>query len=144
MKKIVVMLSALLVMPAMATEQSALGRNYQDSVENVAPAFHLKPKERELAALSYVNQPPMVPHSVEGYQVTKNVNQCLTCHSAESSRMTGATRISPTHFTDRDGNIVAGQTAPRRYFCLSCHVPMADVEPIVPNEFKPMPGYHNN
>ena len=121
-----------------------MGNNFQAAVENITPEFHKEPKETELAALSYVNQPPMVPHSVSGYQVTKNVNQCLNCHSVEASRVTGATRISPTHFTDRDGNVVAGATAPRRYFCLSCHVPMADVKPIVPNEFQPMKGYDNN
>ena len=74
------------------------------------------------------------------YQITKNVNQCLNCHSVEASRVTGATRISPTHFADRDGNIGAS-ASPRRYFCLQCHVSQSDVEPLVPNEFKPMKGY---
>ena len=106
----------------------------------VKPAFHDAPKQSELPALNYVNQPPMVPHSVKNYQITKNVNQCLNCHSVEASRVTGATRISPTHFADRDGNI-GSSSSPRRYFCLQCHVSQSDVEPIVPNEFKPMKGY---
>jgi len=102
--------------------------------------FHDAPKQSELPALNYVNQPPMVPHSVKNYQITKNVNQCLNCHSVEASRVTGATRISPTHFADREGNI-GSSASPRRYFCLQCHVSQSDVEPIVPNEFKPMKGY---
>lgn len=142
MKKALFILAACFAASTMANEP--VGNNFQAAAENTAAEFHTTPKESELAALSYVNQPPMVPHSVAGYQVTKNVNQCLNCHSVEASRVTGATRISPTHFTDRDGNIVAGATAPRRYFCLSCHVPMADVKPIVPNEFQPMKGYGNN
>ena len=111
-----------------------------NAAENVAPAVHNVPKEQNAPALNYVNQPPLIPHSVSGMQVTKNVNQCLNCHSAENSRITGATRISPTHFMSRDGAI-SPNASPRRYFCLQCHVPQTDAKAIVPNEFKPLPGY---
>lgn len=30
---------------------------------------------------NYPDQPPVIPHTVRGYQVTKEFNQCLTCHS---------------------------------------------------------------
>ncbi|MDY4593529.1 MAG: nitrate reductase cytochrome c-type subunit [[Pasteurella] aerogenes] len=133
-------LFATSVVAQTAKEVQPVGQSLQDSPENVAPAFHVPAKESELPALNYVNQPPMVPHSVKNYQVTKNVNQCLTCHSVENSRVTGATRISPTHFADRDGNLNSS-TSPRRYFCLQCHVSQSDVDPIVPNEFKPEQGY---
>lgn len=133
--------AALFATSAMAEQSnSGAGDFFNNSPESVAPAFHDAPKQSELSALNYVNQPPMVPHSVKNYQVTKNVNQCLNCHSVEASRVTGATRISPTHFADRDGNI-GSSSSPRRYFCLQCHVSQSDVEPIVPNEFKPMKGY---
>lgn len=46
------------------------------------------PKEQERMPLNYVNQPPMIPHSVEGYQVTTNTNRCLQCHGVESYRTT--------------------------------------------------------
>lgn len=142
MKKTMVILTTLVtaVSQLAYANSEKVGGSIQESVENVAPTFHNEPKERDLPALNYVNQPPMIPHAVKNYQVTKNVNQCLTCHSPEASRVTGATRISPTHFMDRDGNIV-GSTSPRRYFCLQCHVSQSDVEPIVPNEFKPMAGF---
>ena len=38
------------------------------------------PKQQESMALNYVNQPPMIPHSVDGYQISKNTNRCLQCH----------------------------------------------------------------
>ncbi|STE85039.1 citrate reductase cytochrome c-type subunit [Escherichia coli] len=98
------------------------------------------PKEQERMPLNYVNQPPMIPHSVEGYQVTTNTNRCLQCHGVESYRTTGAPRISPTHFMDSDGKVGA-EVAPRRYFCLQCHVPQADTAPIVGNTFTPSKGY---
>ena len=53
---------------------------------------------------------------------------------------TGAPRISPTHFMDSDGKVGA-EVAPRRYFCLQCHVPQADTAPIVGNTFTPSKGY---
>lgn len=119
-----------------------IGKDLAASPENIEPAFHNAPRQSELPALNYVNQPPMVPHSVANYQVTKNVNQCLNCHSPENARLSGATRISPTHFMDRDGNI-GSSSSPRRYFCLQCHVSQSNVDPIVPNNFKPLKGYGN-
>ncbi|CAI2464935.1 nitrate reductase cytochrome c-type subunit [Serratia plymuthica] len=98
------------------------------------------PKQQERMALNYVNQPPMIPHSVDGYQVSKNTNRCLQCHGVEHYRTTGAPRISPTHFMDRDGRVLS-DVAPRRYFCLQCHVPQTDAAPIVGNDFQPMPGF---
>ncbi|VTR41653.1 Diheme cytochrome c NapB precursor [Serratia fonticola] len=55
------------------------------------------------------NQPPMIPHSVDGYQISKNTNRCLQCHGVEHYRTTGAPRISPTHFMDSDGKVLGGK-----------------------------------
>ncbi|MCD1124755.1 nitrate reductase cytochrome c-type subunit [Jinshanibacter sp. LJY008] len=100
----------------------------------------IMPKEQPRMALDYVNQPPMIPHSVDGYQVTTKVNTCLKCHGVQSYRTTGAPRISPTHFVDSAGH-VSSNVAPRRYFCQSCHAPQADAAPIIGNTFTPAPGY---
>ncbi|GAB1462012.1 hypothetical protein MASR2M50_37870 [Thauera sp.] len=51
----------------------------------------------------YVQQPPLVPHKVEGYEVSINFNKCMDCHSWTRYRETGATKVSVTHFKDRDG-----------------------------------------
>ena len=134
--------TALFAGSLIASDAPAVGKDLTQAAENIAPAFHNAPRQGELPALNYVNQPPMVPHSVANYQVTKNANQCLNCHSPENSRLSGATRISPTHFMDRDGK-VGSSSSPRRYFCLQCHVSQSNVDPIVPNDFKPMKGYGN-
>lgn len=122
------------------TQVEKIGSTIDTATENVAPAFHNIQKDGEVIALNYVNQPPMVPHSIKGYQVTKNTNQCLACHGVEHYRTTGAPRISPTHFMDRDGKISAN-VAPRRYFCLQCHVPQTDASPIIENKFQPTKGF---
>ena len=95
---------------------------------------------REVTALkrpvrNYPEQPPTIPHTVRGYQVTKDFNQCLTCHSRTRSPETGAPMVSITHYWDRDNQPLAA-VSPRRYFCLQCHVAQHDVEPAVDNRFK--------
>jgi cytochrome c-type protein NapB len=35
---------------------------------------------------------------------------------------------------DREGNFLA-ELSPRRYFCLQCHVPQAELKPLVGNRF---------
>ncbi|QIX96858.1 nitrate reductase cytochrome c-type subunit [Cedecea sp. FDAARGOS_727] len=98
------------------------------------------PKQQGKMALNYVNQPPLIPHSVDGYQVNSNYNRCMQCHGVEHYRTTGAPRISPTHFMDAEGKVLSN-VAPRRYFCLQCHVPQTDAAPIVENTFTPSKGF---
>lgn len=98
------------------------------------------PKEQPLLPLNYVNQPPMVPHRVDGYQVNMNTNRCLQCHGVEGYRATGASRVSPTHFLDAQGH-VQSDVSPRRYFCLQCHVVQTNAKPIVDNTFVPAKGF---
>lgn len=84
---------------------------------------------------NYPEQPPMVPHNIRDYQIDKNFNMCLSCHSRSASPLTGATAVSITHYYDRDGQALAA-ISPRRYFCVQCHLPQADVNPARTNDYK--------
>ncbi|NHO64436.1 cytochrome C [Aestuariicella hydrocarbonica] len=84
---------------------------------------------------NYPDQPPTIPHSVEGYQVDRNYNQCLSCHSRARSPDTGAPMVSITHYLDRDHQALAA-VSPRRYFCVQCHVPQHAVEPVTSSNFQ--------
>src|SRR5210317_821200 len=75
---------------------------------------------REPIARDFVQQPPLIPHDVEGYQINLKFNKCLTCHSWKNYRKAGATKVSQTHFSDRQENVLAN-ISPRRYFCNQCH-----------------------
>jgi cytochrome c-type protein NapB len=86
---------------------------------------------------NYPEQPPVIPHSIEGYQLTLNTNRCLDCHKREFTEGSGAPMISVTHFMDREGQVLADVT-PRRYFCTECHVQQTDAAPLVPNTFQDM------
>jgi cytochrome c-type protein NapB len=83
---------------------------------------------------NYAMQPPVVPHKIDGYQLDKNANRCMFCHSRTKTQESQAPMISVTHFQDRDGNFLA-ELSPRRYFCLQCHVPQAELKPLVDNRF---------
>lgn len=84
---------------------------------------------------NYPDQPPTIPHAIRGYQVDKNGNKCLSCHSRAASATSQAPMISITHYMDRDGQALAA-VSPRRYFCNQCHVPQKDVKPLVENQFR--------
>jgi cytochrome c-type protein NapB len=86
---------------------------------------------------NYPEQPPIIPHSIENYQLTLKTNRCLDCHRRQYTEGSGAPMISVTHFMDRNGQVLADVT-PRRYFCTECHVQQSDAQPLVPNTFKDM------
>ncbi|WP_207061821.1 nitrate reductase cytochrome c-type subunit [Motiliproteus sp. SC1-56] len=102
---------------------------------NEAPLMHQVNKDELLVKRNYVQQPPVIPHDVRGYQVDLRANKCLSCHSWERYKEAGATKVSLTHFETRDGHALA-DISPRRYFCLQCHVPQAETKPIVNNEYQ--------
>ena len=80
-------------------------------------------------------QPPIIPHHIKGYQITKNVNTCMTCHSRKAAKESGATPVAKSHYLDRDGTELPNIST-RRYFCLQCHVMQFDAEPLVGNSFQ--------
>ena len=86
---------------------------------------------------AYPEQPPVIPHSIEGYQLSVDANRCLSCHKREFTQGSGAPMISVTHYMTREGQMIA-DVSPRRYFCTACHVPQADVAPLVDNTFVDM------
>jgi cytochrome c-type protein NapB len=83
---------------------------------------------------NYPEQPPVIPHSTEGYEISANANKCLSCHARTRVRESQAPMVSITHFTDRDGQYLAS-ISPRRYFCTQCHVPQHNVNTPVTNDF---------
>ena len=115
-------------------------------------------------ARSYENAPPLIPHSVDGLlPITIKNNACLGCHMPAAAKGVGATPIPESHFTDfrpktvlkdgkiiKDGKVVKNTTDvtiakfkklkklnPARFNCSQCHVPQANVKPLVKNNFKP-------
>jgi cytochrome c-type protein NapB len=91
---------------------------------------------------NYPMQPPVIPHTTRSYEVNKNNNKCMSCHSRHRTEKTQAPMVSVTHYMDRDGNFLA-EVSPRRYFCNQCHVTQLDAEPLVENTFTDMHSLMN-
>ncbi len=91
-------------------------------------------RDREPIPRSYVQQPPLIPHKVKGYKINLKFNKCLTCHSWANYKKSGATKVSLTHFENRDGEALSN-ISPRRYFCTQCHVRQTEATPLVDNNF---------
>jgi cytochrome c-type protein NapB len=70
---------------------------------------------------AYAQQPPTIPHKIDGYQLDKNANRCLACHARSRAAESGAVPIGVSHYLTRD-NVTLGSLSPRRYFCTQCHV----------------------
>jgi cytochrome c-type protein NapB len=122
------------------------------------------PGEGKRFARSYENAPPLIPHSVEGFlPIQASNNACLGCHTPEAAKAAKATPLPASHFADfrpdtkigKDGEVIKeGKTvvnsadikvvkkrlkklSQARYNCSQCHVPQANIKPLVGNTFQP-------
>jgi len=84
---------------------------------------------------AYRQQPPLIPHKIDGYQVTTTNNACMNCHDWPGHIQAKAPKVSETHYVDREG-VRLDKVAGTRYFCQQCHVPQADAKPLVNNTFQ--------
>ena len=106
-------------------------------INEPAPPFARPIVDDKRVMRNYPEQPPVIPHSIDNYQLTVRTNRCLDCHRRQYTEASGAPMISVTHFMDRDGQVLADVT-PRRYFCTACHVTQTDARPLVPSTFQDM------
>ena len=102
--------------------------------EGAAPPMTPMRNTAEREMRNYPEQPPVIPHAIDGYQIDLNSNKCLTCHARARTGESQAPMVSITHFMDRDGQFLAS-ISPRRFFCTECHVPQNVTNPPVSNDF---------
>ena len=82
-------------------------------LDQIAPAPRMTPmrntSEREVR--NYPEQPPVIPHSIEGYQIDLNGNKCLVgkrCGRAQSMmRATGSSKLSRNCIRARGGSCLS-------------------------------------
>lgn len=107
------------------------------SIEGNSKVDMFRPeKDQESIPRNFQKQPPLIPHSVKGYNITQNFNKCMDCHSKARAEETGATKVAKSHYLDREDKKLTN-ISPRRYFCMQCHVPQFDAKPLVENTYKP-------
>jgi cytochrome c-type protein NapB len=132
---------ALLLAPIGAFAQEKLTSERGNvAIQATSPVDHYRvERDRDPIPRNYEQQPPLIPHTVKGYNITQNFNKCMDCHSAERAKETKATKVGLSHYETREGQKLPN-ISPRRYFCMQCHVPQFDAKPLVENTFKPAPA----
>lgn len=108
-------------------------------IETTLPADEIYQQLEGREARNYRQQPPLIPHSIEQYQIDLRTNQCLTCHDWTNAGDRGAPTLSMTHYLDRSGTQL-DSVAGTRWFCNQCHVPQANAPALVSNTFQPSSG----
>ncbi|MCI5097948.1 MAG: nitrate reductase cytochrome c-type subunit [Rhodobacteraceae bacterium] len=114
-----------------APVQSLRGAQIDEHV-GVEDVFH---QDKQRFTRSYRQQPPLIPHTIEQYQIDLKANRCLSCHDWTNAGERNAPTLSMTHYMDRNGNQL-DRVAGTRWFCNQCHVPQADAPALVENDFK--------
>lgn len=127
---------ALLPTGGALTEELRTLRGEQPVQDNPAAPDVQTYREGGTHERNYRQQPPLVPHKVDKYEIDLKVNQCMYCHDWSNNKKMGAPQVSETHFIDRNGRRL-DQVAGTRWFCTQCHVPQTDAKPLVGNEFTP-------
>lgn len=123
------------ILPATAADpvHSLRGQTEIDSLNDAPGVFRVH--EGGMQQRAYRQQPPLIPHRVEKYEIDIKVNQCLRCHDWPYNTEFNAPKVSETHYQDRNGNRL-DKVAGSRWFCTQCHVPQADAPPLVDNTFQ--------
>ncbi len=83
---------------------------------------------------AFREQPPLIPHDIEGLAIRLGENACLECHERGSAADAGAPPAAESHYRDRAGKPLSS-IARSRWFCNQCHVPQTGAAPLVRNEF---------
>jgi nitrate reductase (cytochrome), electron transfer subunit len=131
---LVILVAALTASVTAQTVSSALRGPTPLNEEGPAPPMTPMRNTAEREMRNYPEQPPVIPHSIDGYQIDINGNKCLSCHARARTAESQAPMVSITHFMDRDGQFLAS-VSPRRFFCTECHVPQTVATPPVSNDF---------
>lgn len=89
------------------------------------------PGQSTIIEREYLGAPPLIPHNLDGLEITKDVNSCLTCHVDGLSFGPDhtATAIPDSHYTDIVSGIRSEGIQSLRYNCLLCHSPQTTETP---------------
>lgn len=127
--------SAFLMGGALAENQVSTLRGPAELGDSNKPPAIPKVVNSDLKQVrNYPEQPPLIPHKIDNYEIDIKVNQCLQCHQRRAVEITQAPMVSVTHFIGRDGQVLA-EVSPRRYFCTQCHVTQKDTRLLLENTF---------
>jgi cytochrome c-type protein NapB len=91
---------------------------------------------------AFPGAPPQIPHEIDSFlPLVPDNNMCLDCHDQPEKigkpQAGGPTPIPASHYTDlrhAPGRVMK-KLSGARFICTQCHVPQANVKPLVENVF---------
>jgi len=99
------------------------------------PPEVFKPKvDQPSIKRNFKAQPPLIPHTVDKYEINLKINRCLKCHDKPNYEDEEAPMVGKSHYIGPDGK-ERDQINMSRYFCSQCHVPQTVATPLVENSF---------
>ena len=107
-----------------------------DTAPEIQPYVGSKPGGHTLIQRNYAQQPPLIPHKVDGFdEITSEDNACMDCHIHKEVRGQKIPQVKESHLI-KPVNLDAPVLDNARWQCNSCHVPQIDAKPLVENVFK--------
>lgn len=106
--------------------------NKGNVLEAATPApFEFQDGAKTARPLEGSGMPVMISHTIDDdLPITAERNGCIRCHTPTGKKVRGAPPVPASHVAKADGNpVVAG----KRWNCIACHAPQADVMPLVTN-----------
>ncbi len=114
-----------------APDRAPVVKNYSEKMPGVG--------QPNLIARTFINQPPLVNHSIEKYvPITMEENACIECHITDEIRGQKVPKMGASHFTSAftpTPKSARPQVAMDRFQCDTCHVPQVDAKPLVDSLF---------
>lgn len=99
-----------------------------------------RPGQGALIARTFNDQPPLVPHTIENYEISATENACWDCHNSADFKGKKMPMVGKSHLLP----VMDSQAEPKlnmlRYQCDTCHVPQVDAQPLVDNVFQGLAG----
>jgi cytochrome c-type protein NapB len=107
-----------------------------DSAPNEKAYVGKRPGQQALIARTFEKQPPLVPHTVDGYNIFPGDNSCLDCHISDEFKGKKMPKMGASHFLKTTQAGAEPVVDMQRWQCDSCHVAQVDAKPLVDNDFQ--------
>lgn len=127
--------AALAVGPAQAEDVKTLRGDVALTADKAPGEMAKVRTDQKKIDRTFVNQPPMIPHTTEKYQINLKENRCLKCHDKANFKDEDAPMAGKSHYVDPDGK-EGNKISMKRYFCDQCHAVQTDAKPLVENVFQ--------
>jgi cytochrome c-type protein NapB len=105
--------------------------NKGNVLEAVTPApFEFQDGAKTTRPPDGSGMPVMISHTIDDdLPITAEKNGCIRCHTPTGKKVRGAPPVPTSHVAEGGKPAVVG----KRWNCVACHAPQADVKPLVAN-----------